>query len=60
MHTPGATGGLVYLNADPDLDLVAKRVKKPAKVPMPKTLIDKNGGYMTFFTDTERNKIGLH
>ena len=61
MHTPGATGAVIYLNANPDLDLVAKRIEKAGgKISMPKTLIDENSGYMAFFTDTEGNAIGLH
>src|SRR4051812_4390443 len=40
MHTPSSTGSIVYLNANPDLDLVAKRIEKAGgKVSMPKTLI---------------------
>jgi uncharacterized protein len=61
MHHPSATGSIVYLNANPDLELVAKRIEKAGgKVSMPKTLIDENTGYMAFFTDTEGNTIGLH
>ena len=61
MHTPGATGAVIYLNANPDLDLVAKRIEKAGgKISMPKTLIDENSGYMAFFTDTEGNSVGLH
>jgi uncharacterized protein len=61
MHTPSATGSVIYLNANPDLDLVAKRIEKAGgKIAMPKTLIDENTGYMAFFSDTEGNTIGLH
>ena len=60
-HTPGATGAVIYLNANPDLDLVFNRIEKAGgKTSMPKTLIDKNTGYMAFFTDTEGNTVGLH
>jgi uncharacterized protein len=61
MHTPAATGAVIYLNANPDLDLVLNRIEKAdGKTSMPKTLIDKNTGYMAFFTDTEGNTVGLH
>jgi predicted enzyme related to lactoylglutathione lyase len=61
MHIPSATGAVIYLNANPDLDLVFKRIEKTGgKTSMPKTLIDKNTGYMAFFTDTEGNTVGLH
>jgi len=61
MHTPSATGAVIYLNANPDLDLVLNRIEKAdGKTSMPKTLIDKNTGYMAFFTDTEGNTVGLH
>jgi len=60
-YTPGATGAVVYLNANPDLDLVVGRIEKAGgKVVIPKTLIDENTGYMAFFSDTEGNTIGLH
>ena len=60
-HTPGATGAVIYFNANPDLDLVFNRIEKAGgKTSMPKTLIDKNTGYMAFFTDTEGNTVGLH
>src|ERR1019366_154772 len=56
MHKPSATGSVIYLNANPDLDLVVKRIEKTGgKIIMPKTLIDENTGYMAFFTDTEGN-----
>ena len=61
MHSPSATGSVLYLNANPDLDLVANRIEKAGgKNTMKKTLIDENTGYMAFFVDTEGNSIGLH
>ena len=61
MHTPGATGAVIYLNANPDLDLALNRIEKAGgKMLMPKTLIDENTGYMAFFSDTEGNTVGLH
>jgi predicted enzyme related to lactoylglutathione lyase len=61
MHTPSATGSVIYLNANPDLQLVLNRIENAGgKVIMPKTLIDEQTGNMAFITDTEGNTIGLH
>lgn len=61
MHKPSATGAIIYLNANPDLQLVANRVEKAGgKITMSKTLIDEQTGYMAFFIDTEGNSVGLH
>ena len=61
MHTPGSTGSVIYLNANPDLDLVLHRLEKAGGIlAMPKTLIDEQSGYMAFFKDSEGNTIGLH
>ena len=61
MHTPGATGSVIYLNANPDLQLVLNRVEKAGgTIVMQKTLIDEQTGNMAFISDTEGNTIGLH
>jgi uncharacterized protein len=61
MHKPGANGPLIYLNANPDLQLVVDRIDKAGgKVIMPKTQITPEYGYMAFFSDTEGNTVGLH
>src|SRR6185436_16584494 len=61
MHTPGKTGSIIYLNANPDLQKVLDRIEKAGgKITMPKTMIDEQVGYMAFFTDTEGNSVGLH
>jgi uncharacterized protein len=61
MHQPSESGSVIYLNANPDLQLVLDRVEKVGgKIVMPKTLITEENGYMAFFTDTEGNKVGLH
>jgi len=60
MHTPGTTGSVIYLNANPDLQKVLDRIGKAGgKVTMPKTSIGQNG-FMAFFTDTEGNMMALH
>ncbi len=61
MHKPSATGSIIYLNANPDLNLVLNRIEKAGgKVFMPKTLIDENVGHMAFFSDSEGNTVALH
>jgi len=61
MYKPSATGAVIYLNANPDMQLVLERIEKAGgKVTTPKTLIDKQIGYMAFFIDTEGNKVALH
>lgn len=60
MHTPGMTGSILYLNANPDLQHVLNRIEKAGgQMTMPKTAIGQNG-FMAFFTDTEGNNMALH
>jgi predicted enzyme related to lactoylglutathione lyase len=60
-HMPGITGAVLYLNGNPDLQIILDRIEETdAEVTMPKTLIDEQTGYMAFFTDTEGNLVGLH
>ena len=61
MHKPNAAGPVVYLNANPDMQLVLDRIEKAGgRVTTPKTLIHKQIGYMAFFIDTEGNRVALH
>ena len=61
-HKPSGTDGvLIYLNANPDLQLVLDRVEKAGgKIMVPKTEITPEYGHMGVFIDTEGNRIGLH
>ena len=61
MHKPSKTSGpVIYLNANPDLSVVLKRIDKAGgKVIMPKTDIGENG-FMALFIDTEGNRMALH
>ena len=61
-HKPSATDGpLVYLNANPDVQLVLDRIEKAGgKIMVPKTEISPEYGYMAVFIDTEGNRIALH
>ncbi|MBS1493647.1 MAG: VOC family protein [Bacteroidetes bacterium] len=61
MHKPSADGAVIYLNANPDLDIALGKVEKAGgKVVMPKTKITDEIGFMAFFIDTEGNKVGMH
>jgi uncharacterized protein len=61
MHKPSATGVMVYLNANPDMQLVIDRIEHAGgKVIMGKTQISPEIGYMAFFSDTEGNTVALH
>ncbi len=61
-HKPSAEAGvLVYLNANPDVQLVLDKVEKAGgKIIVPKTQISPEYGYMAVFIDTEGNRIALH
>lgn len=59
-HKPSAEGSIVYLNGNPNLQVVLDRIESAGgKVTMPKTSIGENGN-MAFFFDTEGNLVGLH
>ncbi len=60
-NQPHANGTIVYLNANPDVQLVLDRVEEAGgKVVVPKTLISDTNGYMGLFIDTEGNRVALH
>lgn len=60
-HKPSTEGSLIYLNANPDLQLVLDKIEAAGgQITMPKTHIDPETGYMAFFIDTEGNMVGLH
>lgn len=61
-HKPSATDGpLLYLNADPDLQLVLNKVETAGgKIKVPKTQISPDFGYMAVIEDTEGNRIAFH
>ena len=60
--TPSGDGTIVFLNADPHLDVVLDRVEAAGgKVRVPKTPTSVEGaGYFALFTDSEGNTVGLH
>jgi uncharacterized protein len=60
-HQPAQTGTLIYLNANPDVQIIAERVEAAGgKLLVPKTEISPDYGYMAIILDTEGNRIGLH
>lgn len=59
-HKPSTSGAIIYLNANPDLQLVLDRIEKAGgTITLPKTTIG-DFGNMAFFLDTEGNLVGLH
>ena len=61
-HKPSPTDGvLIYLNGNPDLQLVLDKVEQAGgKILVPKTQISPEYGFMAVLIDTEGNRIGLH
>ena len=61
-HKPSSTDGpLLYLNGDPDVQLVLDRVEAAGgKIMVPKTEISPEYGYMAVIIDSEGNRIALH
>lgn len=63
MHTPSQEGSLIYLNCQPDLQIVLDKVETAGgKILQQKTIIsdDQHLGYWALITDTEGNKVALH
>jgi hypothetical protein len=61
-HKPSATEGpLIYLNANPDVQLILDRVEAAGgKIMVPKTEISPEYGCMAVIIDTEGNRIAFH
>ena len=61
-HKPSSTDGpLIYLNGNPDLQLILDKVETAGgKIMVPKTEISPEYGFMAVIIDTEGNRIGLH
>ncbi len=61
-HTPSETlGPLIYLNANPDVQIVLDRIEAAGgKILVPKTQISPEYGFMGVFLDTEGNRMALH
>ncbi len=61
-HKPSATDGpLIYLNANPDVQLILEKVEAAGgKIMVPKTQISPEYGDMAVIIDTEGNRIAFH
>ena len=61
-HKASATDGpLIYLNGNPDVQLVLDKVEAAGgKIMVPKTQISPEFGYMAVILDTEGNRIAFH
>jgi predicted enzyme related to lactoylglutathione lyase len=60
-YIPSGAGSLLYLNANPDVNLVLDRATAAGgRIIVPKTLISADMGYYAFIVDTEGNRIALH
>jgi len=60
-HKPSIEGSIVYLNGNPNLQIVLDRIESAGgKITMPKTSIGGENGNMAFFLDTEGNLVGIH
>lgn len=60
-YQPQDNGTLVYLNANPDVQLVLDRIEAAGgKIVVPKTQISADIGHMAVFIDTEGNRVALH
>ena len=60
-HIPNKEGTLVYLNCQPDLQVVLNRVKGAGGTEVqPKTNIGEGLGYWALISDTEGNRVALH
>ena len=61
MHIPSQQGAIIYLNANPNLEVALGKVEAAGgKILIPKTQITEEYGYMAFYSDTEGNKMAMH
>ncbi len=62
-HVPSDKGSIIYLNAQPDLQVALDKVEAAGgKILLPKTEVapDQKLGFFAFIMDTEGNKVALH
>ena len=60
-YQPSANGTMVYLNGNPDLQIVLDKVEAAGgTIAMPKTAITPEIGFMAVMMDTEGNRVALH
>lgn len=60
-YIPSKTGSIVYLNGNPDLQVILNKVEtNNGKILLAKSHISNHWGFMALFEDTEGNKLALH
>ena len=60
-YSPGSSGTLLYLDANPDLTDVLNKVKSAGgNIIQDKKQISPEHGFMALFTDCEGNRLALH
>lgn len=60
-YTPSENGSLIYLNCQPDLQVVLNRVEAAGgQILQPKTDIGQNLGFWALIRDCEGNRVALH
>lgn len=60
-HHPSKDGSVIYLNANPDLQIILDKVEPAGgSILMPKTLINDQIGYQSWIIDSEGNRLALH
>ena len=63
MMTPpgGPNGPIVYMDANPDLDIILNRIENAGgKIIKPKKAISEDHEFLTTFLDSEGNRMALH
>lgn len=60
-YEPSKSGVLIYLNANPDLSIVERRIiEAGGEVLVSKRMISPEHGHMALFIDSEGNRLALH
>lgn len=60
-YTPSENGSLIYLNCQPDLQVVLNRVEAAGgTILQPKTAVGQNLGFWALIRDCEGNRVALH
>ncbi|MEP7127696.1 MAG: VOC family protein [Chitinophagales bacterium] len=61
-YKPSSSDGvLIYLNANPDLEIMQQRIEKAGrKMMITKRQISAEFGFMAVFNDSEGNRLALH
>ena len=59
-YTPSHDGALIYLNGGEDLKVVQDRIEAAGGKVLQEKMSIGEDGFVTFFQDTEGNRVGLH